>query len=135
MLKLLLYYINLYSLVLLFFKELAICHSFFRKIDLESPKVLLYLQPLNVLGRYSSGQRGQTVNLLVTPSQVRILLSPRINEYKIYCKVNFCGIFFIHFQRVALRMGKANPGFVKRDLTSTAKFTLAVFFFLFIFSA
>ncbi len=29
------------------------------------------------LGRYSSGQRGQTVNLLVTPSQVRILLSPQ----------------------------------------------------------
>ena len=27
-------------------------------------------------GRYSSGQRGQTVNLLATPSQVRILFSP-----------------------------------------------------------
>ena len=27
-------------------------------------------------GRYSSGQRGQTVNLLVIPSQVRILFSP-----------------------------------------------------------
>ena len=28
------------------------------------------------LGRYPSGQRGQTVNLLAKPSQVRILLSP-----------------------------------------------------------
>ena len=26
--------------------------------------------------RFPSGQRGQTVNLLVTPSKVRILLSP-----------------------------------------------------------
>ena len=30
----------------------------------------------DISGRYSSGQRGQTVNLLVLPSQVRILLSP-----------------------------------------------------------
>ncbi len=28
------------------------------------------------MGRYSSGQRGQTVNLLTMSSQVRILLSP-----------------------------------------------------------
>ena len=28
------------------------------------------------LGRFPSGQRGQTVNLMATPSQVRILLSP-----------------------------------------------------------
>ena len=28
------------------------------------------------MGRYPSGQRGQTVNLLATPSEVRILLSP-----------------------------------------------------------
>jgi hypothetical protein len=27
-------------------------------------------------GRFPSGQRGQTVNLLATPSKVRILLSP-----------------------------------------------------------
>ena len=30
----------------------------------------------NLLGRYSSGQRGQTVNLLALPSQVRILPPP-----------------------------------------------------------
>ena len=30
--------------------------------------------------RYSSGQRGQTVNLLASPSKVRILLSPLFFE-------------------------------------------------------
>ena len=30
------------------------------------------------MGRYSSGQRGQTVNLLTMSSQVRILLSPHL---------------------------------------------------------
>ena len=34
------------------------------------------------MGRYSSGQRGRTVNPLITSSQVRILLSPRINTTK-----------------------------------------------------
>jgi hypothetical protein len=29
------------------------------------------------LGRFPSGQRGQTVNLLAKPSKVRILLSPK----------------------------------------------------------
>jgi hypothetical protein len=28
------------------------------------------------MGRFPSGQRGQTVNLLASPSKVRILLSP-----------------------------------------------------------
>ena len=32
----------------------------------------------NELGRYPSGQREQTVNLLAMPSEVQILLSPRI---------------------------------------------------------
>ena len=32
------------------------------------------------MGRYSSGQRGQTVNLLTTSSQVRILLSPQFER-------------------------------------------------------
>ena len=34
---------------------------------------------INNWGRYSSGQRGQTVTLLFLTSQVRILLSPLIN--------------------------------------------------------
>ena len=33
------------------------------------------------MGRFPSGQRGQTVNLLALPSKVRILLSPnRVEE-------------------------------------------------------
>ena len=35
-------------------------------------------------GRYSSGQRGQTVNLLVLPSQVRILFSPLAIVFKCF---------------------------------------------------
>ena len=44
-----------------------------------------YLIGLKMLieGRYSSGQRGQTVNLLVIPSQVRILFSPLF--FHMYC--------------------------------------------------
>ena len=41
----------------------------------SSPSIGSYLSFL-FLGRYSSGQRGQTVNLLAQPSQVRILFSP-----------------------------------------------------------
>ena len=32
-----------------------------------------------ILERYLSGQRGQTVNLLALPSEVRILLSPPVS--------------------------------------------------------
>ena len=32
------------------------------------------------MGRFPSGQRGQTVNLLATPSKVRILLCPLKKE-------------------------------------------------------
>ena len=35
------------------------------------------------LGRFPSGQRGQTVNLMATPSQVRILLSPPTTTSKV----------------------------------------------------
>ena len=42
----------------------------------SSPSIGSYLSFL-FLGRYSSGQRGQTVNLLAQPSQVRILFSPQ----------------------------------------------------------
>ncbi len=37
------------------------------------------------MGRYPSGQRGQTVNLLAMPSEVRILLSP-------FYSIGFCGV-------------------------------------------
>ena len=49
-----------------------------------------FIQEFNILvveillGRYSSGQRGQTVNLLTTSSQVRILLSPQKNHLRIF---------------------------------------------------
>ena len=54
------------------------------KLNLEIDKVIIdrrssdKLAPYAnyMLGRYLSGQRGQTVNLLAMPSQVRILLSP-----------------------------------------------------------
>ena len=42
----------------------------------SSPSIGSYLSFL-FFGRYSSGQRGQTVNLLAQPSQVRILFSPQ----------------------------------------------------------
>ena len=47
----------------------------------SSPSIGSIIQFIDILGRYSSGQRGQTVNLLVLPSQVRILLSPQPTYY------------------------------------------------------
>ena len=41
------------------------------------------------MGRFPSGQRGQTVNLLAQPSKVRILLSPRAFFYMIVWKKAF----------------------------------------------
>ncbi len=47
----------------------------------------------NKEGRYSSGQRGQTVNLLTTSSQVRILLSPQNKNSNILLEFFFILIF------------------------------------------
>src|SRR5690606_17790290 len=65
-------------------------------------KIIIYLP--TVLGRYSSGQRGQTVNLLTTSSQVRILLSPRIHtKSKQNIKLAFLFCVFLYFQSVVLQ--------------------------------
>ena len=54
-------------------------------IGSKKKKIYIFLGSLKYgLGRYSSGQRGQTVNLLTTSSQVRILLSPQ-KVYKGLC--------------------------------------------------
>ena len=52
-----------------------VCPCIGSEKSLRKTKVVFSKSSLK-LGRYSSGQRGQTVNLLTTSSQVRILLSP-----------------------------------------------------------
>ena len=48
------------------------------KIDLLSVRCLRVSSGVLFRGEYPSGQRGQTVNLVAQPSQVRILLPPII---------------------------------------------------------
>jgi hypothetical protein len=53
--------------------SIPLASSKFRKEGHRPPDIFKFLF---AMGRYPSGQRGQTVNLLATPSEVRILLSP-----------------------------------------------------------
>jgi len=77
---------------------------------LESLKTILYLQPRNAAGRYSSGQRGRTVNPLITSSQVRILLSPQTKTPK-HVKSSLLYMFwsFCLGKVSPIRLSEGNP--------------------------
>ena len=55
---------------------LTVLSEFFLLCDLTILPLLGKVSESKVPGRFPSGQRGQTVNLLAQPSKVRILLSP-----------------------------------------------------------
>src|SRR5690606_3838024 len=84
-------------------------------------------------GRYSSGQRGQTVNLLTMSSQVRILLSPRIHtKSKQNTKLAFLFCVFLYFQSVALQDQRSQSCFYLKSIFYKTKKKLRQFYdFLF----
>ena len=84
------------------YQSLADLHKINNKKGLESLKTILYLQPCNAAGRYSSGQRGRTVNPLITSSQVRILLSPQTKSPK-HVKSSLLQLFW------TFCLGKVSP--------------------------
>ena len=78
----------------------------------SSPSIGSYLSFL-FLGRYSSGQRGQTVNLLAQPSHVRILFSPRAHTRE--------QLSWLERQPSKLRVAGSNPVSRSRLLADVAQ--------------
>ena len=71
------------------------------------------IDPVLSMGRFPSGQRGQTVNLLAKPSEVQILPSPFLldpcNEGE-YCGLYWAGIAqLVEHQPSKLRVAGSNP--------------------------
>jgi hypothetical protein len=90
--------------------------------------VLLYLQPRIAMGRYSSGQRGRTVNPLITSSQVRILLSPQKNIKKRKNAQDYLSVFLLNLYANKVYLITFKFNFMKSNLKFSFLLLLTILF-------